>query len=74
MENTTTYKGCPGLKAKDTSCSHSIPSLCPNQELIDAGKRTILLAKIAGITPDMFTFNGTCEACPIAIWLGFLLA
>ena len=40
------------------------PSWLPNQPSSVAGKRISELAKIGGITPDMFSLNGRCELWP----------
>ncbi|CAI8387079.1 MAG: Uncharacterised protein [Porticoccaceae bacterium UBA1117] len=53
------YNGCPGPISKATSCSQAGAfTPWPNHVLIDVGNNNKLLAKIAGITPAMFTFNG----------------
>ena len=58
------YKGWPGDSAAPTSLSQTILSLWPNQPAAVAGNRMMEEAKIGGITPDMFNFNGRCEAWP----------
>src|SRR6266702_973614 len=46
--------------------SHAHPPATPlvNQPARVAGNRMIEEAKIGGITPDMLSLNGRCEACP----------
>tara|TARA_B100001027_G_scaffold44112_1_gene28513 strand:+ start:496 stop:675 length:180 start_codon:yes stop_codon:yes gene_type:complete len=52
------YSGCPGFKYSENSCKPPNPSIFPNHEDKEAGKRRKVLAKIAGMTPDMFNFSG----------------
>ena len=52
------YKGCPGFKYRANSCKPPKPSIFPNQEDRVAGNNKKVLANIAGITPDIFNFNG----------------
>ena len=44
------------------SFSQVMPSPVVNQLAAVAGNRMIDEAKIGGITPDMFSLNGRCEA------------
>ncbi len=64
--NNRMYNGVPGISASEMRLSHSpatesepLPTHC----VIDAGNSRIELAKIAGITPAIFTFSGRWLCC-----------
>ncbi|MNN31069.1 hypothetical protein D3C81_1447400 [compost metagenome] len=61
--NSKMFNGCPGAMACATSCIQPMPSPWPNQAPREAGNSRMLLAKIAGITPAMFTFSGRWLVC-----------
>ena len=52
------YSGWPGFRYSENSCSPPSPSTLPNQDDKDAGNNRNVLAKIAGITPDIFSLSG----------------
>ena len=52
------YARLPGVSAADTSVRKPMPSDPLNHVASVEGKITMLEAKIAGITPAMFTFSG----------------
>ena len=54
------YARLPGVSAADTSVNQFRTCEPLNQVARVDGKITRLEAKIAGITPDIFTFNGKC--------------
>ena len=56
VEKTSMYSGCPGFKASVRDCKNPDPS--PNHCVRDCGNNKKVLAKIAGITPTMFTLKG----------------
>ena len=55
---TNIYKGCPGLIANAKVLKKLNDSFLPNHSDSEAGKSKKVLAKIAGITPAIFTLNG----------------
>ena len=61
--NTKTYKGWPGFIANEKLCKKLKDSFSPNQVDKEAGNNKKVLAKIAGITPAIFTLNGKWLVC-----------
>ena len=58
IENVRMYKGWPGFNAREIVCKNPKDSAWPNHVESDAGNNRNVLAKIAGITPAIFTLNG----------------
>ena len=57
-ENVSMYKGCPGFRAREIVCKKPNDSASQNHVDSEAGNNKKVLAKIAGITPAIFTLNG----------------
>ena len=51
------YNGWPGLSAREKLCRKLSDSFSPNHVDREAGNNKKVLAKIAGITPAIFTLN-----------------
>ena len=71
---TNMYNGWPGLSAREKLWRKLSDSFSPNHVEREAGNNKKVLAKIAGITPAIFTLKGKWLVCacinflPCCLW------